>query len=705
MTTAMDTIDQAMACVSASSGGIGLGAVQTCALAAAHIAIGLRINDLQGDLLSDERQQNLLEFRRQYEAAQANLADLSDQLVHASEVANTSLSLLRSGRTSARRSLARAMFLSTDETGRHYAVNTVMRRRYNTLRVRYERACRSAVQMAELARLALEQRLGLSLMSVNRDDLSLVDNPHEWANSACSSTGIDYTVIRAADEITGDNYADAYIGDYVRNLERFFETYRLDYPYVDGRESVVLSLRNDVAQTTEACVSPVWNLLGASNDLTSQYERLPSGAVVDEAGVDDSGGVPIAWAAYGCAPSGDDVLENCALVSPLDRGPPVPDTTGRTPPAPFRISFATGSDEASPPPMTFTDAAEWAQEVEVPPGVYRLSWYVRDALGPQSHSASLVSVASVDAGVVSASAAVAIGAVGEWRRFVQFVDVPDLGVVRVRIVPDPTLPFPTEQHYDLAGLQLEPDGGRLARSVDSIDAETIAADSRAYWPRDFVGTTSRGTAVLLGCEDTDGSTFRRRFWGYLCDARLCDAGVDRCRDGEEGERLCYWESPPIDLSPEQFEEGGLFERAGLARGNFNYRMDTVALNFVGTGSRVCSDPSRSSSCYSSGFVQYTLYHDGPYPVINRSGDAGYRAPIFDARIEHASGLAAERLITNPVSSADAALLASYTRSELRGRPMSGRLRLRVWDTGDVNFAGIEDVQVVLGYRYFTRAGD
>jgi hypothetical protein len=704
--TAMSTIEQSVACVSAASSGFGLGSVQTCALAAAHIAIGLRINDLAGAILDGARREQLVQFRAQYEAAQERLAQLGDQLTAASEGANTSLSALRSGRRQARRNLGYALFLSSDEAGRHYAVNTVMRRRYNTLRVRYERAHRSAVQMAEIARIALEQRLGLSLADVDRSDLTLVDNPRNWWSSACTSSGVDYAAIRGVGEIDGDNYAGAFVGDYVRNLEQFFDTYRIDFPYVDGRDTTVISVRNDIARSSESCPSTAWNLLGASNDLVSRYEFLPDGRVVDEGDSSDSEGVPLAWTAEGCAPSGEGILENCVSVTPISDGPSVTDTGGRTPPAPFRVLFAAGVVDSAPPPMTFTPEASWGQDLDVRPGLYRLSWYGRvEEASPLS--GQRVDLESTSAGTLTshASSATPLPGPSGWLRYVRYFEVPRTGTVRVRVRADSSMTTLVQHSIDVAGIQLESVSDRITQAATSISESEITSNARVYWPRDFVATTSRGTALFDTCEDVDGGTFRRRHWAYQCDARLCEAGVDRCRPDEVGEWLCYWESPPVSLSPEQFSAGGLFERAGLARGSFNYRIDDLALNFVGTGSRVCSDPARASSCYSSGFIQYSIHHDGPFPVINRSGDAHYEAPIHAARIEQARGLAAERVITNPISPADRALIDEYRRTEFRGRPLSGEFRIRVWDTGEVNFGGIEDVQVVLNYRYFTRAGD
>jgi hypothetical protein len=154
-----------------------------------------------------------------------------------------------------------------------------------------------------------------------------------------------------------------------------------------------------------------------------------------------------------------------------------------------------------------------------------------------------------------------------------------------------------------------------------------------------------------------------------------------------------------------YESGEILGGAGIALGNFNYRIDTIGLNFVGTGSRVCEDEGSLSSCYSSGYIPYSIKHLGPYTVIPYDGTRGafgYNAPLFEGRIEMARGLAAERYIGNPISPADRSLMDPYMRSELRGRPLAGSAVIRVWDLPGVNWFGVDDIQLVLNYRYFTR---
>jgi len=75
------------------------------------------------------------------------------------------------------------------------------------------------------------------------------------------------------------------------------------------------------------------------------------------------------------------------------------------------------------------------------------------------------------------------------------------------------------------------------------------------------------------------------------------------------------------------------------------------------------------------------------------------------RIEHAKALATERLITNPPSSSDEQLLSAYVKREFMGRPLDGHYRLRIWDSGKLDWNKLEDVQIVLRYHYWTRFSD
>jgi hypothetical protein len=92
---------------------------------------------------------------------------------------------------------------------------------------------------------------------------------------------------------------------------------------------------------------------------------------------------------------------------------------------------------------------------------------------------------------------------------------------------------------------------------------------------------------------------------------------------------------------------------------------------------------------------------GPLAVRNHTGD-DFMVKLFNGNIEHARGLGTERYLTNPLSTTDRELLTPYIRGELNGRPLDGNFVLRVWDENGVNFNAIEDVQLYLKYRYWTR---
>jgi hypothetical protein len=218
-------------------------------------------------------------------------------------------------------------------------------------------------------------------------------------------------------------------------------------------------------------------------------------------------------------------------------------------------------------------------------------------------------------------------------------------------------------------------------------------------PAAFANTTSVRTMKLPLCEDTNGEVFRSQGWSRG-STLLCDDGFSGNCIGSSAKPFGYWETS-FSLNQRDIEAGRILGNAGFARGNFNYRIDSIGVNFVGTGIHDCSDSMTPSTCFSAGFVPYTLLHEGPYVVRNYQGQ-DFIAELFSGRIENARGLATERYLTNPLSSADQSLIKDYLRLELQGRPMDGNFVLRVWDAPGVKFEAIKDVQIVLNYRYWTR---
>jgi hypothetical protein len=184
--------------------------------------------------------------------------------------------------------------------------------------------------------------------------------------------------------------------------------------------------------------------------------------------------------------------------------------------------------------------------------------------------------------------------------------------------------------------------------------------------------------------------------------------VSLCRDGFSGDcvsenaaEYCYRELS-VALSQQDIEQGEQLVQSGFARGNFNYRIEDIALNFVGTDVRDCSGSETPQACYASGNVQYSIVHDGDsFTVRNHRGE-NFAAQLFTGHIEHARGLATERYLTNPLSDADTSLISQYMRQEFKGRPLDGTLVFRVWEDEGFDFEKIQDVQLILKYRYWTR---
>jgi len=88
---------------------------------------------------------------------------------------------------------------------------------------------------------------------------------------------------------------------------------------------------------------------------------------------------------------------------------------------------------------------------------------------------------------------------------------------------------------------------------------------------------------------------------------------------------CFWETD-FSFTYEDIEQGRVLRAASPARGNYNYRTDTVAVNFVGTAIRDCSDSPTPSTCFAAGFIPYTFLHTGGFDVLDANGSHEYQAP-------------------------------------------------------------------------------
>ena len=693
-------LNNALTCVGAS-GKMNFTAGASCGIATA-------ISVLQSVMTLLEVENDADSFRIQFDTFTSQIGDAFDliesrrtDMENATDQTRIILNELRSNRIGAQSAFAGALFASSDQAGRHYPVNTAMRRVYDINLQRYRDAQRAAVRSAAVARMAVEQRFGVSLE--DQTCASLVDAPSTWAADVCNTSGVNYADLRNPDvEVGPDAIRSMFVGDYVRRLEQYVESYRFDFPYTSGDDVVVVSLRDDVVRATSPCVQPIYNLLGASNDLGSQVLPNAEGDIEPEP--------PRGWRPpiNSCSVTTSGFAENCVQVRSVD-GPriavhaslgdpgPVPGLFETGQPRGFEVVFAPGSTIGGTGYESgYTDATALTQEVALTGGTYRLSWYAKGpSYEPSIDARTTVTTPSGSTVYEASDRAMTDG----WKRHFRFISVPSSAegtLYQVGVFPASMESALHDQAIRVAGLQLE--------NVSGTDA--------AYAPHGpglFAATTAPAFATDEACVVGDLAAFRSE-WSYRC-TRLCSGGFgsERCLPDEEPQTYCYWELP-FQMDEDRLLGRGAGFGGGFAFGNYNYRTGDIAVNVVGTGVRNC-DGMSSEACYATGGIPFSLSHtppgfDGDDNAYTVRGHDGSLQPVHlhAGWIESARALATERYLTNPLSSSDRALIGDYVRGEMGGRPMTGSYRLIIWDVPGVEFHRIEDVQILWRYRYFTRTG-
>lgn len=661
-----------MALASESLGGI-MGSVASCV--EAQVAAGQEVQSLDWEKRITQVEESLAQIDRQrseldgvytqLDAANAlaiarsevrsiakSTADVAREAMASLEEIRAAATELEGLRLQAVRAVGRAIQFQSTQAAVTENIDAVLSAKLDVSKARYNQAHKNAVRLAFLAKRAIEQRLGVHLSEL-RADLPLVDAPSSWEAQICTAEGIDYRALRKTDSgpEAAKNFAAAYIGDYLTKLRNVVESYRLQYDFQEGTDEVVASLRDDILHVRSLCPQSLGNLLTYSNamDKLTSNPGGPGWRIVD-CPIDAEG-----------ATSADCIR--------IERTPDVPLSIGAkfgTAPG-FQFTLGSGSGPGT----------RLSQRLKLSPGRHRLSWYTQD----NSYPAADVRMPQV-APLRFGNPAVdywSVPAAGTWRRFYRFFDVPRELDVDIQITP----------WAKVAAVMLE-----------ALPSSEQAADDPKYLPPPaFVATADTTERMVPVCEDTDGSVFREKAWSYRCSKLCRDGFSEGCAQTDSVDR-CYWETL-VSVDQRDLESGLIFTNSGFARGNFNYRIEELAVNFVGTEVRDCSDSETPSSCYAAGFIPYSLKHVGPLFVRNYEG-ADFNVKLFTGNIEHARGLGIERYLTNPLSSTDRELLSPYVRTEFQGRPLDGSFILRVWDEPGVNFDAIADVQLYLKYRYWTR---
>ncbi|MEZ4234249.1 MAG: hypothetical protein R3B89_34055 [Polyangiaceae bacterium] len=569
-----------------------------------------------------------------------------------------------------------------------FPVNTVNRRLTDVAELRYREALRNAKYLTYMARLAIEQRIGERLQTI-KEPVGALEAPATWEHLLCDLEGIDYSKLSTfkipvepasggtggaggaggsggtsgADtvEVEVQEFANQYIGDYVTKLKNFVEYYNIEYPSHESDDTAVLSLRDDLIQSSGQCFAPSRNLLLFSSNLAGTHDVSGSGA---------------GWVQTPCY-EGD---PTCSVVAvqevvrdqnDMDVPPPLECPNGGVTVL-EDVPESQLDDPANPSavrPSSGLPSHSAAQAVWLEAGTsYSLSWYAYDLL-----SAGI----PYEVHVLDDQLAPVVS---------PFVGPAQVAWERKNLTFAPS----ASGYYWIAFASSSFDSPANRIAIANTQLEVTPSNGL---PSAYQDIAESRTVLSSNCTVGSPAAFRNAF-EYLCDSQSC----------------FYELKNPVHIDMAAVVAGQSSLSTKLARGNFNFRHLTMALNVVGTGVLDCGN-SESSSCYGTGVLDYDLTHDAfEQPVLSWRSDEDLgdgSANVFSfgsASIFNGKALTAERFITLPISGADQSLLnqPQTTKAEFRGRPLSGSYTLRIYDTPALAWNRVEDVQLVLNYRYWSK---
>ncbi|MEM9862620.1 MAG: hypothetical protein AAF938_13435, partial [Myxococcota bacterium] len=341
-----------------------------CSNSAIQIVYAIENSGLQDEIDQIDRETTLTQFLDTTDQRGSTIRGIGDRLRVEQIALGRALAEMTRLRSNGRRALRRALGLSTEAAGLIFESEAIDRSRYDIDRVRYERARLNAIRMADLARRSIEQRLGLELSTIETE-LPLVAAPATWVDSLCTLSGIDYDTLSGTSTAVSGAYEKSFIGDYVTDLENFLESYRLAFPFLDGQDTVVVSLRDDLSNTRAMCRVDSPNLLFWNDDLSQR-------------GTSETPG----WALDGCATDGGTPLPNCigsrrldsvALSSEPGLGLESASLVEFAPPHPDCVPTVTPDCPCPTSECGYQSGAALAQPVVLEPGEYRVSWWTKSA--------------------------------------------------------------------------------------------------------------------------------------------------------------------------------------------------------------------------------------------------------------------------------------------------------------------------------------
>jgi hypothetical protein len=134
---------------------------------------------------------------------------------------------------------------------------------------------------------------------------------------------------------------------------------------------------------------------------------------------------------------------------------------------------------------------------------------------------------------------------------------------------------------------------------------------------------------------------------------------------------------------------------------FNGRWTQMAVNFVGTGVKDCTQAADPQGCYSEEWIPYNLTHVGPAWVTDYN-EIWHELDVPTGIIEGAKGLAAELWLDPLQDGWSTPYISAVARSELSLRPLGGAYLLEVPVAPEVVLGNIQRVQILVGSTYWVK---
>jgi hypothetical protein len=474
------------------------------------------------------------------------------------------------------------------------------------------------------------------------------------------------------------------VSSYVEKLEDYVYGYSFMYPFADGQDVAVISMRDDLMTLEEPCYTVTFVPIESKNLLEYSEEFEPwQGYDSIEMDVD-----------YGPLGGSERTADEVAIVC-----------TGGG------VCKSASSRPASVPQG-------------VPSGKFVGSVYIQIGRSPTNRDKMEIGELSIVAEYRLASdPTTVVEAVltdkptqvypdPSWVRYDVSVDGlrppiasppenAEIMTLRLVVTPLDAVPAGTSVSVLMWGAQIEPGAsptqyertGALSKPLYELDPTKCQTD----WTVD--PWTGDPIEVTYYTPSLKSSRLRSSF-SVKCvqdDFAITGQSPTTCanRGGVE-----YLERPFV-ISLDSVESGALLQHGQIGGGNYNYRIDSLAVNLVGSNVKDCSlDPGAGTSCYTSLFIPYDLIQDGKVKLRSHSG-AALPFNLTVGRIHQGKALAAERLLTNPLSSTDNGLVQQYLKGEFRGRPIQGSYTLRIFNVPSLRWSNVEDIQILLNFRYWS----